>query len=223
MDDKSKNRYDVALSFAGEDREIAKNLAMSLREESVNVFFDEWATNELWGKNLFQHLTNIYNESSVVIVLLSKHYLEKQWTQTELRTLRNTAVHTQDYSIFPIKIDDSPYPSVVSTIGYIDLRVTSIKKIVDLVKEKLNLSKKINKPADKKTLNTYHVIPRFNDWIVKKSGNSKATAIYKTKQGAVKKAEDLIKKSSTSRIVVHKSDGSIEKKLTKNDISRRSK
>ena len=34
-------KYDVALSFAGEDRSIAREIAESLKKENISVFFDE--------------------------------------------------------------------------------------------------------------------------------------------------------------------------------------
>jgi hypothetical protein len=48
--------FDVALSFAGEDREHASSLATFLRRARVSVFYDEFHKATLWGKDLFQHL-----------------------------------------------------------------------------------------------------------------------------------------------------------------------
>jgi hypothetical protein len=42
--------YDIAISFAGEDRPIAKEPAGNLLTEGVNVFYGEYAQAELWGK-----------------------------------------------------------------------------------------------------------------------------------------------------------------------------
>lgn len=39
--------YDVALSFAGEDRPVVDELAASLRGESVRVFYDDYETAQL--------------------------------------------------------------------------------------------------------------------------------------------------------------------------------
>lgn len=35
-------KYDVALSFAGEDRKAAENLARALRSKGVSVFYDDF-------------------------------------------------------------------------------------------------------------------------------------------------------------------------------------
>jgi hypothetical protein len=47
-------KYDFALSFAGEQREIAEQLARLLQSESVRVFYDKDAQADLWGQDLYQ-------------------------------------------------------------------------------------------------------------------------------------------------------------------------
>jgi hypothetical protein len=43
--------YDVALSFAGEQRDYVREVAKVLAEEyGLKVFFDEFEEDKLWGK-----------------------------------------------------------------------------------------------------------------------------------------------------------------------------
>ncbi len=42
--------YDVAISFAGENRDQAKELASVPRERGIEVFYDEYYQSELWDK-----------------------------------------------------------------------------------------------------------------------------------------------------------------------------
>lgn len=49
--------YDIAVSFAGEDRHIVENIVNVLRERSkISVFYDRLEEHKLWGKIY----TNIY-------------------------------------------------------------------------------------------------------------------------------------------------------------------
>jgi hypothetical protein len=59
---KRKKRYefDIALSFAGENRVVVKKLAKMLQDYGVDVFYDEYNRATLWGKDLYQHLQDIY-------------------------------------------------------------------------------------------------------------------------------------------------------------------
>ena len=52
-------KYDVALSFAGEDRAYVEEVAQTLRTLGVSVFYDKFEEAELWGKDLKSHLHDI--------------------------------------------------------------------------------------------------------------------------------------------------------------------
>lgn len=54
-----------------------------------------------------------------------------------------------------------------------------------------------------------HVVKRDSGWAVKKEGSYRATKIYDTKDQAVKGAQK--EKLKGSDLVIHKSDGSIQK------------
>lgn len=205
--------YDVALSFASEDREKARSLADALKNVGLNVFFDEWAGEELWGRNLHEYLTKIYNETTLTILVVSSSYSQKQWTRTELKSLLNSAVHSPYYSILPVKVDDSPLPPELLSITYIDLKNTSYDEFARLVTKKLESIMPKHKVSSEPEVKTYHVIPRFNDWAVKRSGASRATAVYNTKLEAITKAQEFAASATNVEIVVHNSDGTIETRL----------
>jgi len=55
MQNTSENKiykYDIALSFAGEDREYVEQVAILLKRFGVKVFYDKFEESNLWGKNL---------------------------------------------------------------------------------------------------------------------------------------------------------------------------
>jgi hypothetical protein len=52
-------KYDVALSFAGEDRQIAARLAKLLKGRDISVFYDKYEQANLWGKDLYEHLADV--------------------------------------------------------------------------------------------------------------------------------------------------------------------
>ena len=70
--------YDVTLSFAGEDRDYVEKIAFKLKDRGIKVFYDKCETGDLWGKDLYQHLNNIYkNKAEYCVVFISKYYKEK--------------------------------------------------------------------------------------------------------------------------------------------------
>ena len=77
--------YDVALSFAGEDREFVENCAEILRSLNINVFYDNYEKEVLLGKNLYSYLADVYkNRARFAVVFVSESYKKKRWTNHEL-------------------------------------------------------------------------------------------------------------------------------------------
>ena len=54
---KKDYKYDIALSYAGEDRTYVEKVAENLKNKNINVFYDRYESAFLWGKNLYDHLT----------------------------------------------------------------------------------------------------------------------------------------------------------------------
>ena len=63
--------YDVALSFAGEDRPYVSQVADVLRAYGVRVFYDVYEQHTLWGKDLYTHLDEVYRLRSRHCVMFS--------------------------------------------------------------------------------------------------------------------------------------------------------
>ena len=65
----SQKKYDVALSFAGEDRVYVKAVADALQGFGLTVFYDEFVEADLLGRNLIDHLSDIYQNRAKLCVL----------------------------------------------------------------------------------------------------------------------------------------------------------
>jgi len=76
--------YDFALSFAGENRNLAQTLSSKLLEREISVFYDKNEQHRILASNIEDYLAPIYNsEAEFVVVLLSKDYPKKIWTKFE--------------------------------------------------------------------------------------------------------------------------------------------
>lgn len=119
---KAKEKYNVALSFAGEQRVYVKEVAKILKEiYGLTVFFDEFESNNLWGKNLYEYLHEIYSEKAeYVIIFTSKEYKTKIWTNHERKAAQERALKEKKEYILPVKFDDTKIPGLPSTVGYLD-------------------------------------------------------------------------------------------------------
>jgi hypothetical protein len=133
-----KKDYDLAISFAGEDREIAKEIAGELSKQGIGVFYDNFERANLWGKNLYTHFNAVYGEKAkYCLMIVSKHYAQKNWTNLERQIAQAKAFREKKEYILPLRLDDTEIPGLLPTIGYIDIRQTNINEVVKLIIEKI--------------------------------------------------------------------------------------
>lgn len=136
--DSNNEKFDVAISFAGEDRVIAEDLAKRLKMKNVVVFYDSFEKSDMWGKNLYDYLTEVYSEKSkYCIILISENYSKKNWTTLERQSAQARAFRENREYILPLRLDDTKLMGLNETIGYIDYNAHKVDEIIDLVVEKL--------------------------------------------------------------------------------------
>ncbi len=134
--------YDVALSFAGEDREYVQKVATLLKDMDISVFYDDFEKVNLWGKDLYTYLSEIYQEKSqYTVIFISEYYAKKQWTNHERSSAQARAFSESKEYILPVRFDETQIPGVAQTIGYISLKDTSPSDLAKLIAEKLNRTK----------------------------------------------------------------------------------
>lgn len=142
--------YDVALSFAGEDRKYVEAVAVELKNAGVRVFYDNFEIANLWGKDLYTHLQDVYqNQAKYTVIFISKHYAKKLWTNHERKMAQARAFKESREYILPARFDDTEIEGIPDTTGYIDLRNLSPEAFCNLICIKLDkpLTKK-HEPID---------------------------------------------------------------------------
>lgn len=128
MDDYEENNdfvYDVAFSFAGEQREYVNNIYKILSEEyDIKVFYDNdiEVQAQLWGKDLIEEFQKIYGQQSkYCIMFISKEYKEKIWTNFERRSALARAISEKGEYLLPARFDDTEIPGILNTTHYINI------------------------------------------------------------------------------------------------------
>jgi hypothetical protein len=134
----STYEYDVALSYAGEDRAIAEAFSKSLESMGLSVFYDRSEQAVLWGSNLFEHLQHVYRDAArYCVIFTSHHYAQKRWTRHELKQAQERAFRDCGDYILPLRLDDTAIPGINETTGYIDARHVPITDIARLLYRKI--------------------------------------------------------------------------------------
>jgi hypothetical protein len=133
--------YDVALSFAGEDRAIVRQVYEALAAASIKTFYDEEedVKAELWGKNLYDYLSDLYRKrAKYCIIFISRDYACKVWPNHERQAAQARALLENREYVLPLRLDDTEIPGLLPTIAYLDLRRETVATVVKCVKRKLD-------------------------------------------------------------------------------------
>ncbi|WP_343679502.1 toll/interleukin-1 receptor domain-containing protein [Chryseobacterium arthrosphaerae] len=130
--------YDVVLSFAGEDRKYVEKTAKYLKNNGIKVFYDNYESVSLWGKDLYQHLDNIYQrKGKYAVIFISKAYSTKLWTNHELKSAQARAFIENEEYILPVRFDETEISGINKTVGYLSLKDLTPTQLAKKIIEKL--------------------------------------------------------------------------------------
>jgi TIR domain len=130
--------YDVALSYASEDHDYAEALASELHNRNIKVFYDKYDKATLWGKNLYDHLSDLYqHKARYCVMFLSEHYAAKLWTNLERQAAQARAFQEHEEYILPVRLDDTAIPGVLPTVAYLNEPPETAETIADIIMTKL--------------------------------------------------------------------------------------
>ena len=131
-------QWDVALSFAGAQRDYVEQVAEALTAQGVRCFYDADEQIDLWGKYLAEELPAIYGEqAATVVVFVSTEYAARDWTRLERRAALNRAVRERQEYVLPARFDDTPLPGLLSDLVAVDLRTRTPQQFATMIANKL--------------------------------------------------------------------------------------
>jgi hypothetical protein len=130
--------YDVCLSFAGEDRAYVEAVAAELCDRGISVFYDKYEEAALWGKNLYQHLDDVYrHKARYCVIFVSAAYATKAWAKHELASAQARAIAENREYVLPVRLDATVIPGLPPVVAYIDARSHVPVELAELIASKL--------------------------------------------------------------------------------------
>ena len=107
-------RWDVALSFAGAQRNYVGQVGQALHARGLRCVYDADEQIDLSGKYLAEELPAIYGEqAAVVVVFVSAEYAAGNWTRLERQAALNRAVRERREDLLAARFDDTPLPGLL--------------------------------------------------------------------------------------------------------------
>jgi hypothetical protein len=130
--------YDVCLSFAGEQREYVEAVAEALERHGVRYFYDRDQEDDLWGKDLYTHLDEVYRKKSRFCVMFgSADYVRKEWTNHERISAQARALQQPNEYVLPVLFDDAEIPGLRNSIGYLNAERFTPGQLAEKIIQKL--------------------------------------------------------------------------------------
>ena len=133
-----------------------------MRDAGITVFYDLFEEASLWGKNLYDYLSEIYQDKALfTIMFISEHYARKMWTNHERQAMQARAFQEHQEYILPARFDETPIPGVLTTVGYISLRTKTPEALVETIKRKLVATGRTVPSASlRRAFFTFETVPR---------------------------------------------------------------
>ena len=144
-----KTQYEVALSFAGEQRVYVEEVAEALQSRGIAVFYDDFEKVQLWGKDLVEELHDVFvNRADHVVMFISQEYVEKVWPSHERRSILSRAVQEEAEYILPVRFDDTPIPGLQTSIKYEQADEHTPAELAAMIAEKIGVKPFMGKASD---------------------------------------------------------------------------
>ena len=132
--------HDIAISYAGEDQELAGTIASKLEASGVGVFFASTQQAMLLGERLEDVFARTFGSTSrYVAVLVSEHYPIKDWTRYELSIARDEEKKRKEAFVLPLFLADARMVEIPPDKGYLDLRAMDLDAAIEILVEKVRL------------------------------------------------------------------------------------
>ncbi len=114
----SGDQPQIFLSFAGEDREKARDLAERLRAYQIRSFVDLDSI-EL-GANVVLAISNALAQSDYFVLLWSRHTAGRPWVDEEWATAVHLEVTRRRGFVFVVRLDRSDLPPILRPRRFVD-------------------------------------------------------------------------------------------------------
>lgn len=141
LDDLASLTFDVAISYAGPQRDIAERIADRLRSAGHVPFFDRYYAAQLWGKDQTEAFERIYGrQAKFCLMLISAEYRDRIWTTHERRAALSRAVEQRDREyILPVQCESEAVQldGLPASVNYISIAQHSPDEIADMIIAKL--------------------------------------------------------------------------------------
>ncbi len=136
--------YDIAVSFAAEQRDYVERTVASAKALGLAVFYDRDMTHQWWGRNFVTEQRRVYGQRTLHFVpFISTEYLARQYPRDEFSYAMLAAVRRGDDYILPVLVGDVTPPEEMlhPHIGYLRAEDVTPEKLAVHMKAKVEYAR----------------------------------------------------------------------------------
>lgn len=140
--DLKTHKFEVALSFPGEVRELVKQIAAELERKfgPDAYFYDNNYVAQIARPNADLLLQDIYGKRArLVVVFICKEYDVKKWCGVEFRTIRQLLFDKTD-RIMLVRAGQGDVEGIFALDGYIDANAYTPEEIAEQIETRVHLA-----------------------------------------------------------------------------------
>lgn len=101
---RAHKQYDVFISHANKDKlAYVEELYSTVESLGINIFYDKKVI--AWGDNWKQTILNGTDSSEFAIIVISKNFFDREWTEKELKMFLTRQNETGQKIILPLLYD----------------------------------------------------------------------------------------------------------------------
>jgi small GTP-binding protein len=109
--------YDVFLSHSSKDKHIVRPLAERLRNDGLNVWFDEWSIRA--GDNIPHKIEEGLEQSRVLVLCMSANAFGSDWAELESQTFRFRDPLNKERRFIPLRLDEEAVKGSLTQFAYL--------------------------------------------------------------------------------------------------------
>lgn len=110
----------VFISYSSKDKSFIEKLSEKLVDNRIGVWLDKWEMKP--GDSLIDKIQNGIEDSSYLLVVLSKHYVESEWCKKEQNAGLTKEINNKEVVVIPILLEDCKVPLFLQEKVYADFR-----------------------------------------------------------------------------------------------------
>lgn len=142
-------RYDLAFSFAGEDRRYVRLTKLACDARGLVVMYDEDLSTHWWGRDYIAEQRLIFGQRTrFVVPFISRHYFTKAIPRDEFRAAMWAGINRSGDYVLPVLLGDVSVPAeqLPPQIGYLRASEYPPERLAAKLAEKVAAAKAEDRP-----------------------------------------------------------------------------